>query len=1307
MNVSLENLLALQKHQDRVRNLCVMAHVDHGKTSLSDHLIGSNGLIHPKLQGELRYLDSEEEEQRRGITMKASSIALLYVPGSATRPEGPRSVTEDEKLSSGYLINLIDSPGHVDFCSEVSTAARLSDGAIVVVDAVEGVCIQTHAVLRQAWEEKVATCLFINKVDRLVLELGLTPSEAAQRLAGIVTHANMIMSAFKSEKYMSEADSVLAYEGSKQGHNASRSKEADTTSSLSEQPSIDHVDHVDASSHFLDQADDEEDVFQPANCNVAFGSAHDGWGFRLDQFAAMYAEKLGCKPEALTKALWGDWSFSAKEKRVVRIKKVHGDSKQSKTMFVQFALEPLWKAYSVCGEEAADVASTLGPIVKSRGLEKLVPQRSLEGDTKQALRAVLRAWLPLSEAVLGMAVAKLPGPATAAPLRMSRLLGAQPMELGTLLQRARCTRSDECSLPSNVASELVRLERCLSTSSAAPDAPLLIFVSKMVSVPVSLLPRLPGEAAPLDVSSGGEVFLAIGRVYSGTATPGQAVHVLSPAYSPDKPEVLGGHRQVATLGPLYMMMGRALERLSSVPAGNVLAIAGLGSVILKSATVCSTPCCRPLAPLTFQSAPIVKVAIEPAQASDMPKLVEGLRLLNRADPFVEISVLDSGEHVLGAAGEVHLETCVKDLKERFAKIELLVSPPLVSFRETISSASSKSSGPLSVVASSGNSQHHHSSSSGHQHKVVESSTANGCLLVRVRASPLAGPIASILDDQATTIKRLLLLKNNNSSSGHHHPHHQVISSEHGTHLPKTLKEGNFKDDAGAASLRNKLAAAAAAGEEDNAHSLERIKYAWQLGPKGFGPNILMVTSNSACSQMRHNATSSTNHSDHNAASTATMTSAAAAFEPFVGLGLFEVPSGNVVRVNKHSGSSGMAAVEGSLPGSYNMAGAAALGGNSLARDGGGGGGVHGSCMPDGSSYRVGDNNGASFKEWVSLPLGSMMAGNTLLPGKHLLPKTTIAEVDCLPGDEGVVSGKRGGTIQVVGVATASRKGFAHKVVGGLDGLEHVVASVESGALAGFQMATGAGPLCEEPLWGVCLELEVKLSVNRHSNRNLPAIIQGSADVAAGAADSISNGSATTTQPDGGCAADATTSSGGGLASTTVDLQEDVYGPFSGQVMTAVAIACRRSLMESQPRLTEAMYLAQVQVGAEALSGVYAVLGRRRARILSEEMREGSDTFLVHAYLPVEASFGLADEMRRKCSGAASVSLLLSHWERIEVDPFFVPTTAEEKEEWGEEALGMTNVARRLIDAVRRRKGLPVEEKVVAKATKQRTLKRNV
>jgi ribosome assembly protein 1 len=141
----------------RIRNVCIIAHVDHGKTSLSDHLIASNGLIASRLAGKLRFLDSRPDEQERCITMKASCISLRF---------------------GDYAISLVDSPGHVDFSVEVSAAVRLADGAIVVVDALEGVQAQTETVIRQAWNEGLEMILVINKLDRLVLDLKLTALEA-------------------------------------------------------------------------------------------------------------------------------------------------------------------------------------------------------------------------------------------------------------------------------------------------------------------------------------------------------------------------------------------------------------------------------------------------------------------------------------------------------------------------------------------------------------------------------------------------------------------------------------------------------------------------------------------------------------------------------------------------------------------------------------------------------------------------------------------------------------------------------------------------------------------------------------------------------------------------------------------------------------------------------------------------------------------------------------------------------------------------------------------------------------------------
>ncbi|MEW5299576.1 MAG: hypothetical protein WDW36_002577 [Sanguina aurantia] len=916
MNVTTEQLAYLQARQTRIRNMCILAHVDHGKTTLSDHLIGSNALIHPKLMGELRYLDSRDDEQERGITMKSSSISLLYVPGAALRPEGARGCTEAERLNTGYLVNLIDSPGHVDFCSEVSTAARLSDGALLVVDAVEGVCIQTHAVLRQAWQEKVRPCLFINKVDRLILELRMTPSEAYTRMQSIITHVNMIMSAFRSEQFLSEADAVLAYEGAKGAAAESGGSPVSGGESGEGGP----------------EGTEDEDAFQPSKGNVAWGSAHDGWAFSLTQFADMYAEKLRCRPEALQRALWGEWHFSAKDKRVVNARGASGTSKL-KPMFVQFALEPIWKAYSVCDGE--DVGAVLGAIVKGRGLTQVTARALEHSDPRQALRAVLRAWLPLSEAVLGMAVACLPSPSEAAPSRVPHLLGYTPGS-------SSIARAGHALLPPAMQAQLHRAEASLTASSSDPDAPLVIYVSKMVSVPASLLPRaVPsahgngssgGDRAVADVggthgSSNGEVFLAFGRVFSGVARVGQRVHVLSAAYDPARPEA---HRQSVVLTGLYMMMGRALEALQRVPAGNVCAIAGLELAILKSATLACSPVATPLAPMSFQSAPIVKVAVEAARPSEMPQLVEGLRLLNRADPFVEISVMDSGEHVLGAAGEVHLETCLKDLRERFARIELLVSdvqgggsargegsalarpsdtpdprrrpgggitqgegsalaqpsdtrdprrrrclspPPLVAFRETVFSAEEAGEG-----------------ASCRGTRIVEATTPNGACTVRVRALPLPGSIAALLDANADLIQRLTAqpftvhdpsgvgVSASTSSSNRAAAHSLESVSESGEEAAaaaQNLKPGSTPESEESISVENgsteaaagvaaqlpaaeAAAASATAGLEEDGGlrilrsqllalckeskgggALSALQNAWLLGPRRVGPNIML------------------------------------------------------------------------------------------------------------------------------------------------------------------------------------------------------------------------------------------------------------------------------------------------------------------------------------------------------------------------------------------------------------------------------------------------------------------------------------
>ncbi len=159
-----------------VRNIAIVAHVDHGKTTLTDSLVARAGLISKELAGDQRMMDFEELEQQRGITIKAADISLGF-----------------EYQGHDYLINLIDTPGHVDFGGHVTRAMRAVDGIVLVVDAVEGVMPQTETVLRQALKEKTKPTLFINKIDRLINELKLGPEDMQAKLIKIITGVNKLV----------------------------------------------------------------------------------------------------------------------------------------------------------------------------------------------------------------------------------------------------------------------------------------------------------------------------------------------------------------------------------------------------------------------------------------------------------------------------------------------------------------------------------------------------------------------------------------------------------------------------------------------------------------------------------------------------------------------------------------------------------------------------------------------------------------------------------------------------------------------------------------------------------------------------------------------------------------------------------------------------------------------------------------------------------------------------------------------------------------------------------------------------------
>jgi ribosome assembly protein 1 len=161
---------------------------------------------------------------------------------------------------------------------------------------------------------------------------------------------------------------------------------------------------------------------------------------------------------------------------------------------------------------------------------------------------------------------------------------------------------------------------------------------------------------------------------------------------------------------------------------------------------------------------------------------------------------------------------------------------------------------------------------------------------------------------------------------------------------------------------------------------------------------------------------------------------------------------------------------------------------------------------------------------------------------------------------------------------------------------------------------------------------------------------------------------------------------------------------TGSVISAVRDACRNGLLDWSPRLMLAIYSCDIQASTDVLGKVYGVVAKRRGRIVAEEMKEGTTFFTVSALLPVVESFGFADDIRKRTSGAASPQLIFSGYELLDQDPFWIPTTEEELEDLGEKA-DRDNIAKGYMDSVRERKGMFVDRKIVQFAEKQRTLKR--
>eukprot|EP00727_Mastigamoeba_balamuthi_P012973 m51a1_g8299 putative 116 kda u5 small nuclear ribonucleoprotein component-like (1011) ;mRNA; r:34797-38622 len=585
-----EYLAQLMDTPELVRNVVVAGNLHHGKTSLVDMFVQQTHAKNWNVAKNARYTDTRKDEQDEGLSIKTCPISLVLPDSNGKH----------------FLINFIDTPGHVNFSDEVTAALRLGDGLMLVVDACEGPMHQTERVVRQAVRAGLRVVLVINKVDRLILELKLPPTDAYHKLRHLVEQANALLDAAGADM---------------------------STARLS-----------------------------PDAGNVVFASSLHGWSFTLESFARLYTDRADVRaPSALpvtadaqtqaaqasafsarelARRLWGDLYYHAGPRAFRRQPPPAGAGSGGARSFVEFVLEPLYKAYaSVIGDE-----SELALCVASLGVNMKRAER--RRDVQPMLRVVLGRWLGQGSCAGGF-------------------VDAATRHLPSPVAGARAKAEAAWSGPLGDASS------AYAASIAACDAagPLMVCVAKLITKP---------DASGFD---------ALGRVMSGVVRAGQRVAVLGETYSPEDEE----DRAEADVTRLFVLQARYRVEVTRVPAGSLVLLENVDASIAKTATVvaCETPeHPHVFRPLAFDTLSVMKVAVEPLNPSELPKLLDGLRKVNKSYPLAVTKKEESGEHTIVGTGELYLNCIMRDLRELYSDIEIKVSDPVVSFCETVVETSS-------------------------------------------------------------------------------------------------------------------------------------------------------------------------------------------------------------------------------------------------------------------------------------------------------------------------------------------------------------------------------------------------------------------------------------------------------------------------------------------------------------------------------------------------------------------------------------------------------------------------------------------
>ncbi|XP_052246978.1 116 kDa U5 small nuclear ribonucleoprotein component-like [Dreissena polymorpha] len=558
---SMEFLADLMDTPELIRNVTLCGHLHHGKTSFVDCLVLQT---HPEFEvkddRDVRYTDTLFTEQERGVSIKSTPVTLVL----------------PDTRNKSFLINVFDTPGHVNFSDEVTAALRISDGAVIFVDAADGVMLNTERYIKHAIQEKLPVCVCINKIDRLILELKLPPADAYFKLRNILDEINGIIKLYTEES--------------------------------------------------------EEQQVSPLIGNVCFASAYFRVCFTLGSFSKIYADTYGgINEREFARRLWGDIYFNSKTRKFSK----KPPSASAPRSFVEFILEPLYKIFA---QTVGDVDESLPRVCDELGISLTSEEKKL--NIKPLLRIVCRRFFGDFTGFVDMCVEHIKSPLGNARQKIEHIYTG-PLESDLVDMMVQCDS----------------------------DGPLMVHTTKLFP------------------TSDATCFHVYGRVISGTLYANQEVRILGENYTLQDEE----DSRFGQVGRLWISEARYKVEVNRVPAGNWILIEGIDQPIVKTSTITDTNITEEVhifRPLKFNTSSVIKIAVEPVNPSELPKMLDGLRKVNKSYPLVTTKVEESGEHIIMGTGELYLDCVMHDLRKMYSEIDIKVADPVVSFCETVVETSS-------------------------------------------------------------------------------------------------------------------------------------------------------------------------------------------------------------------------------------------------------------------------------------------------------------------------------------------------------------------------------------------------------------------------------------------------------------------------------------------------------------------------------------------------------------------------------------------------------------------------------------------